>query len=119
MLFTEFVTESKIMSRGGKRKGAGAKPGWNHGKTKTIRVPIALADEILANARKLDDNGLLENVTESNSCPIVDISGIPIKAVSGEMGIMLSSLVKKGYRLVPDRVDDVVRRSIDNKVKYG
>ncbi|MEH2000584.1 MAG: hypothetical protein V7L00_17865 [Nostoc sp.] len=29
-------------------------PGWNHGKTQTIRVPIALADQILDYARTLD-----------------------------------------------------------------
>jgi hypothetical protein len=29
---------------------------WNHGKTRTIRVPIALADRVLALARRLDNN---------------------------------------------------------------
>ena len=28
---------------------------WKHGKTKTIRVPIALADQVLAYARQLDE----------------------------------------------------------------
>jgi hypothetical protein len=31
------------------------KPTWNSGQTRTIRVPIALADQILAYARQLDD----------------------------------------------------------------
>ncbi len=30
-------------------------PKWNHGKTRTIRVPIALADEILDYAHQLDN----------------------------------------------------------------
>ena len=54
VVFYESVTESKIMPRGGKRPGAGVKPTWKHGKTKTIRVPVALAEQILEFARKLD-----------------------------------------------------------------
>ena len=30
-------------------------PAWNYGKTKTIRVPIALAEQVLEYARNLDD----------------------------------------------------------------
>ena len=30
-------------------------PKWKHGKTRTIRVPIALADEILDYAHQLDE----------------------------------------------------------------
>jgi hypothetical protein len=42
------------MSRGGARKGAGRVSPWNHGETKTIRVPITLADQVLETAKKLD-----------------------------------------------------------------
>ena len=42
------------MSRGGARKGAGRASPWNHGETKTIRVPIALADQVLEAAKNLD-----------------------------------------------------------------
>lgn len=42
------------MTRGGARKGAGRLSPWNHGDTKTIRVPIALADQVLETAKKLD-----------------------------------------------------------------
>lgn len=31
------------------------KPQWNNGITKTIRVPVALADKILEYARELDE----------------------------------------------------------------
>lgn len=34
-------------------------PAWNHGKTQTIRVPIALAPKILDYARALDTHVLL------------------------------------------------------------
>ena len=43
------------MPRGGARQNSGPDPKWRHGKTQTIRVPIALADQILAMAKKLDE----------------------------------------------------------------
>ena len=48
------------MSRGGARQNSGPDPKWRHGKTQTIRVPIALADQILAMAKKLDEGQPLE-----------------------------------------------------------
>jgi hypothetical protein len=36
------------------------KPKWKSGKTRTIRVPIALADQLLAIARRLDDGETFE-----------------------------------------------------------
>ncbi|MEG4812801.1 hypothetical protein QUA82_35920, partial [Microcoleus sp. F8-D3] len=33
---------------------------WKHGQTRTIRVPIALADQVLALARRLDNNESLD-----------------------------------------------------------
>lgn len=42
------------MPRGGKRKGAGRKPGWNHKETHLIRVPKALSELILQYAHSLD-----------------------------------------------------------------
>lgn len=40
--------------RGGWRRGAGRKVGWEHGETQTIRIPMALKEEILALSRQLD-----------------------------------------------------------------
>jgi len=42
------------MPRGGRRSTTW-KPTWNHGKTRTIRVPIVLAESILNLARILDE----------------------------------------------------------------
>ena len=42
------------MGRGGYRRHAGRKAGWRHGATQTIRVPIALTDELLEIGRNLD-----------------------------------------------------------------
>jgi flagellar biosynthesis/type III secretory pathway protein FliH len=45
------------MPRGGAREGAGRESAWNNGKTKTIRVPEALADRVLKYARQLNSEG--------------------------------------------------------------
>lgn len=50
------------MTRGGKRSTSWA-PSWRHGPTKTIRVPIALAEQILAFARALDESKDVESST--------------------------------------------------------
>lgn len=42
------------MGRGGYRRNAGRKAGWRHGATKTIRVPIALREELLEISKQLD-----------------------------------------------------------------
>jgi hypothetical protein len=113
------VTESKIMVRGGKREGSGNKPGWKNGKTKVIRVPEVLADQILQYARELDE-GKIKSIDAKEITPmlnIVDLSGISMIAVSGEMGIKLSDLVKRGYQLTPKRINDIVLASLKSKRK--
>ena len=42
------------MGRGGYRQGAGRKAGWRQGQTQTIRVPIALKDQLLKISKQLD-----------------------------------------------------------------
>ena len=42
------------MGRGGRRSTTFS-PGWKHGKTRTIRVPVALADKLLDVAREFDE----------------------------------------------------------------
>lgn len=57
---------------GGARPGAGNpefKPKWKSGKTMVIRVPEAIADEVLAVARRIDDG---EAVTLSNGSEAVE-----------------------------------------------
>lgn len=39
---------------GGPREGSGRKAGWKSGETVVIRVPKALADQVLDHARQLD-----------------------------------------------------------------
>ena len=53
------------MPRGGARPNSGPPPSWKHGRTTTIRVPIALASQIKCLARQLDE-GKLEGDTGSN-----------------------------------------------------
>jgi hypothetical protein len=43
-----------MRGRGGMRQGAGRKPMWENGETQTIRVPVALKDDLIHIGRELD-----------------------------------------------------------------
>jgi hypothetical protein len=43
-----------MRGRGGFRQGAGRKGMWEHGETQTIRVPVALKEELITIGQKLD-----------------------------------------------------------------
>jgi hypothetical protein len=66
--------------RGGARPGAGGGGRWKHGRTKLVRLPVALLDEILEVARYMDQNeGRLPLFV-----PPVITSGHPSESLSGE-----------------------------------
>jgi hypothetical protein len=48
------------MPRGGAREGSGPDSTWRLGKTKAIRIPVVLADQLLKAARELDSKGSLK-----------------------------------------------------------
>lgn len=110
------------MPRGGYRENAGGKPKWEHGKTKVIRVPEVLAKQVLEYAHKLDKGELKEekeiNITNFEALKVVDLSGVSLTAINGQMGVMLSDLVKKGYKIVPDRLQQIVVNAIKFKKKW-
>lgn len=57
------------MARGGKRKGAGRKSGWNHSETTVIRVPKVFADRLTNIARQLDEGTYLDPEQKSKKSP--------------------------------------------------
>lgn len=89
------------MSRGGIRLGAGSKSSWKNGKTKTIRVPETLVDQILEYAHKLDDDKIIESVTESK---VINLAGISLKTYGGKISIHLEDLAKAGYQILPENL---------------
>lgn len=98
------------MPRGGYREGAGGRSTWKHGKTKTIRVPDALADKILQIARVLDEQGFYEleetskpSLVETQS-KTLDLSGISIHAHRHGPAIYVSDLLRAGYEIRPERL---------------
>ena len=105
------------MSKGEQRQGSRSKPGWKHGKTKVIRVPEALADQIIEYARKLDEGQIVEdNVKQITPIlKIVDLSGVKLSSVSGQMGVKLSDLIDKGYRLLPDHLNQIVVNALKHR----
>jgi hypothetical protein len=97
------------MPRGGKREGAGGKPTWKNGRTKTIRVPVALAEEILKIARELDEKGVIERDTESK---VLDLSKITVPEIRGKRFVFLSDLVRLGYEIHPLKLAEVIRAEL-------
>ncbi len=97
------------MPRGGKREGAGGKPTWKNGKTKTIRVPIVLAEKILRIARELDEKGTIEHDTESK---VIDLSEIMVPEIRGKRFVFLSDLLKIGYEVHPLKWAEIARAEL-------
>ncbi len=64
--------------RGGARPRAGGGGRWKHGRTKLVRLPVALLDEILEVARYMDQN---EGRLPSLAPPVIT-SGHPSESLS-------------------------------------
>ena len=65
---------------GGARPGAGGNCRWKHGRTKLVRLPVALVDKILEVARYMDQNeGRLPS-----SAPAVRIPDYPAQSLFSE-----------------------------------
>jgi hypothetical protein len=71
--------------RGGARPGAGGGCRWKHGRTKLVRLPVALVDKIMEVARYMDQN---EGRLPSFALPVISspviTSGHPLESLSGE-----------------------------------
>lgn len=89
------------MPRGGYRKGSGGKPTWKHGRTKTIRVPIALAEKILEISRLLDEGEFCASETESKE---IDLKGVAVYSSGKGPYVLLSDLARVGYAIRPERL---------------
>lgn len=97
------------MARGGYREGAGGKPKWSYGKTKPVRVPVALAEIVLEIARVLDGKELEEieskDFIEHIEHPkLIDLSGITVRFVKDGPAVYLSDLVRAGYEVKPSQL---------------
>lgn len=86
------------MTRGGNREGAGRKFKWKSGETRTIRVPIAIADTVLQIAQALDsgtltfENGVLKENKISKTLRVA--TEIKVYQEGGEEVIKLSDFVR-------------------------
>ena len=56
---------------------------WNSGETKTIRVPVALSDQVLDYARKLDSGESLSQVNHNNEVIQILTEALVLKANAG------------------------------------
>lgn len=112
-LYLSLADLEGIMGRGGYRENAGSKSSWNYGKTKVIRVPVALADQILEIARILDSGKALEDVTASK---MVNLSGISIHQLKNGPAVYIQDLLKAGYKIRPLALVDKLRKDIDRGI---
>lgn len=96
--------ENKFMARGGRREGAGGKPSWNYGRTKPVRVPIALADKILEIARVLDEQDSEIELQAETGSKVIDLTGVAIIASKQGPVVLLSDLLRVGYEIRPERL---------------
>ncbi len=118
---------------GGARPGAGNpefKPKWKSGKTMVIRVPEAIADEVLAIARQIDEgsavtlssNGATSQLEEENARLRQKLqecqSRLEESAVtqSSEASIEPSTLFNQ-LRPLLNRLSDRERRAIQQKLE--
>lgn len=88
---------SMSQNQGWKRNTSGLtsfKSAWNSGATKTIRVPIRLADSILAYARALDNAGGDLPITDNLSSPIATIIAKVKAKEKGYTANSASALIK-------------------------
>ena len=84
------------MPRGGKREGSGRKSTWKSGckfeDTKLIRVPKAIADDVLEIAHKLDSGDSLDSVTKpKGQLSLLGESGLEIKENTRLSGVELAT----------------------------
>jgi len=100
------------MPRGGARPGSGSKPKWIHGKTKTIRVPEALADRVLELAQMLDEGKRVDDVTKSK---YVDLSEVRLYRVNDKPAVFLADLLNTGFTIRPLDLVDLVRKQMDRE----
>jgi DNA replicative helicase MCM subunit Mcm2 (Cdc46/Mcm family) len=62
------------MSKGGRTSTTWSEGStWRSGKTKTIRVPVALAQEILDYARELDEKGIVAGCDNAQTIVLIAI----------------------------------------------
>lgn len=95
------------MPRGGYRENAGRKSKWRSGKTKMIRVPIQIADQLLEIAQKLDQGVSIENESISND---IDLTGVSLVNLNGKKAVALVDLLKAGYEIYPLSLASSVRQ---------
>ena len=103
------LTQIHTMPRGGKREGSGPKPTWKSGKTKTIRVPEALADQILDIARRLDE-GRLEQ--RERSAPLINLSSLNIPTIRNRKFVFIEDLIRLGYVVEPVSLAESVKQQL-------
>lgn len=82
------------------------KPQWNKGKTRTIRLPIILAENTLNYARKLDNNEIPDNLVTRYSDLVNELKDIIEKINKKEKGYKANnaSQLVRDIRKISDKL---------------
>ena len=102
------------MPRGGYRKNAGRKKKWKSGKTTSIRVPIALADQVLEIAHIIDEGNVIKIENDSNS-KVLELYDIPTTLVENRRMVSLVDLLVAGYEIKPLALVEMIRQEYLNE----
>lgn len=119
MLRNQVMDIDKSSNWGGSRPGAGNKFKWNNGETKAVRIPIAIADQVLAVAKEIDSGKPTNNdcVTQS----LVDIEKLLAtnQEYSLEIGKLKAELTELSHQLqrVTDERDNYFDQITDIKLE--
>ena len=103
------------MSRGGRRSTTWA-PTWNLGKTKTVRIPVAISEELIQIARQIDNgnldpNSLLQGEISSPNALLQDKINRAIKIlnqglqINGNAGRAIKVRISWAIALLENEID--------------
>jgi len=99
------------MPRGGARSNSGPSPSWKTGKTRTIRVPIALADQLLEVARQLDNAPALNSFEPDTGSDIALAVQILTEALTlkANAGGAIKAKIKEALSYLPSSAIESVK----------
>jgi len=107
------------MARGGYRENAGGKPTWNLGKTTTIRVPIALAEQLRQIARKLDNNFSIAKIDTDTESKVLNLSNVPVFQLQNRPYVFVHDLIMAGYEIRPMKLAKMAKSELGGSFSDG
>lgn len=109
------------MARGGSRAGAGRKPSWKSGVTKTVKLPIALLERVMAFAHQIDEGIVPSEIDAESKAPAT----APAKTLAGDKSASQLFRLIDEKRALESRVESLkvelarTRRKLEMEEMYA